>query len=82
MGYFKLGQDRRRPYAVLMTGLGKIGGYHAAKAGDLDALQSPVAAFVDPSQFNFYPDILDRQIYMVKGAVKDVFDLFMPDFQV
>lgn len=81
MKYFKLRQDNRIPYGVLLTGINKIGGYFESKKGDLSALDRAIASYVNSSPVNFYPDILDRQIYMIRGVVKEVFDLFLPDLE-
>lgn len=81
MKYFKLGQDRRIPYSVLLTDLNKIGGYYESKGGNLSSLDRAFASFVNSSLINFYPDILDRQIYMIKDTVKEVFDLFLPELE-
>jgi len=77
--YFKLSQDRRIPYSVLIGDTSRIDGYYESKAGDLSGLPNVIVSYVNPSAANFFPDISDRQIYMVKGAVKEVFDLFLSD---
>jgi len=79
--FFKLGQDNRVPYGVLLTDLSNIGGYYESKKGDLTQLDDAFVSLVRPSPVNFYPDILDRQLFMIKGAVKEVFDMFMPDLE-
>jgi len=81
MKYFKLGQDQRIPYSVLLTGLNKINGYFDAKDGNLSALDNAITSFVNSSPVNFYPDILDRQIFMIKDSVKEVFDLFLHELE-
>jgi len=81
MRYFKLGQDRRIPHSVLLTNTNRIGGYEESKGGHLSDLDRVIASTVNSSPINFYPDILDRQLYMVKGAVKEVFDLFLPEIR-
>lgn len=81
MKYFKLGQDNRIPYGVLLTGVNRIGGYYESKGGNLSSLDKVIVSFVNSSPINFYPDILDRQIFMIKGAVKEVFDLFLPELE-
>ena len=78
MRYFKLSQDRRIPYGVLLSDVDKIDGYYESKSGDLFNLPDVVPSSIAPSPLNFYPDILDRQFFMVKGAVKEVFDMFLP----
>jgi len=79
MTYYKLGQDQRIPYSVLLTELSKIGGYFDSESGDLSTLDKVIVSVVSSSPINFYPDILDRQIFMIKGAVKEVFDMFLPE---
>jgi len=79
MKYYKLGQDRRIPYGVLLTKLNSIGGYYESKSGNLSSLDKAIVSFVNSSPVNFYPDILDRQIFMIKDTVKEVFDLFLPE---
>lgn len=81
MKYFKIGQDRRIPYGVLLTNLNNIGGYYESKKGELTPLDDVIVSFVNSSPINFYPDILDRQIFMIKDSVKEVFDLFMPELE-
>ncbi len=81
MKYFRLQQDNRIPNAVLLTDLNNIGGYREASAGNLDALDDVVVSFVNSSKLNFYPDVLNRQLFMVKDAVKEVFDLFLPELE-
>ena len=81
MKYYKLGQDQRIPYGVLLTNINAIDGYYESKNGNLSALERVIASYVNSSPVNFYPDILDRQIFMIKGAVKEVFDLFLSDIQ-
>jgi len=76
--YFKIGQDRRIPYGVMLTHLDRISGYSDSKKGSFSSLDYVIVSTIDSSPINFYPDILDRQIIMIKGAVKDVFDLFLP----
>ena len=76
--YFKLGQDKRIPHGVLIQKTEGIGGYNEARKGDILLLDDIIFSMLDPSPLNFYPDILDRQILMIKGAVKEVFDLFLP----
>ena len=81
MKYFKLSQDKRIPYSVLLTNTTRIGGYNESKDGYLSDLDRVIASAVNSSPINFYPDILDRQLYMIKGAVKEVFDLFLPEIR-
>ena len=81
MMYFKLGQDRRIPNAVLLTNLNSIEGYYEYKRGNVKLLEDSFVSMVSPGQLHFYPDILDRQVFMVKGPVKDVFDIFLPDVE-
>jgi len=81
MKYYRLCQDRRIPYSVLLTNLNNIGGYYESKGGNLSLLDKTIVSFVNSSPINFYPDILDRQIFMIKDAVKEVFDLFMPELE-
>jgi len=81
MRYFKLEQDKRIPYSVVLTGLNRIGGYFESKGGDLSDLDRIIVSLINSSPVNFYPDILDRQLFIVKGSVKDVFDLFLPDLK-
>jgi len=79
MKYFNICQDVRIPYSVLMTNLNAIAGYYEYKRGNASALDDSFVSFVTSSPVNFYPDILDRQIFMVKDVVKDVIEMFMPD---
>ena len=81
MKYFKLEQDKRIPYAVLLKGLDAINGYYEYRKGNDNILEYSFTSLVNSSVANFYPDILDRQIFMVKSVVKDVIDLFMPDVE-
>ena len=62
-----------------MTNLNAIAGYYEYKRGNASALDDSFVSFVTSSPVNFYPDILDRQIFMVKDVVKDVIEMFMPD---
>jgi hypothetical protein len=62
-----------------MTNLNAITGYYEYKRGNASALDDSFVSFVTSSPVNFYPDILDRQLFMVKDVVKDVIDMFMPD---
>ena len=78
MEYFRLSQDKRMPYAVTLSGIDKIEGYFESKQGDMSLLENGISEVISHSPLNFYPDILDRQIYMVKGVVKEVFDMFLP----
>jgi uncharacterized protein YqfB (UPF0267 family) len=73
--YYKLGQDRRIPYAVVLNKLDRIGGYRESLKGDLSSLDKIIVSPVYSSQVNFYPDILDRQLFMIKDSVKDVFEI-------
>jgi len=79
MKYYKLEQDRRIPNSVLLADLSGAGGYYNSKGTDLSGLGRAIVSSVISSTRNFYPDILDRHIFMVKGAVKEVFDLFLPE---
>ena len=81
MKYFKLGQDRRIPYGALLPEPNGIAGYYEAKKGNLSALDDVISSFVNSSPVNYYPDILDRQLFMVKGVIKEVFDLFLPNME-
>jgi len=79
--YFKIGQDRRIPYGVMLTHLDRIDGYSDTKKGNFSSLDYVIVSTINLSPINFYPDILDRQIIMVKGAVKDIFDIFLPELE-
>ena len=81
MRYFRLEQDKRIPYGVTLNKLADIGGYYESKGGDLSGLDRVIVSYVNSSPINFYPDILDRQIFMIKGAVKEVFDVFLPELE-
>jgi len=81
MRYFNICQDKRIPYGVLLLGLNSIGGYYEYKKGNISALEDSFVSSVNSSPVNFYPDILDRQIFMVKGAVKETIDIFIPDIR-
>ena len=81
MKFFKLSQDRRIPYAVMLDGVDNIAGYYDSKSGYLSDLPDQIISQVPHSPLNHYPDILDRQIFMIKGAVKEVFDLFLPGLE-
>jgi hypothetical protein len=81
MKYFCLGQDTRMPNGVLLTNVNAINGYYEYKKGNVSLLDDSFVSMVHSSPVNFYPDILDRQIFMVKGAVKEVLDMFTPDMQ-
>jgi len=79
MTYFNLCQDTRIPNGVLLTDINKIHGYFEYKNCNASELDGFFVSMVNPSPVNFYPDILDRQIFMVKDSIKDVIDLFIPD---
>ena len=81
MKHFSLEQDKRIPYGVLLTQLNNIYGYYESKKGNLTSLDRAIISFVNSSPINFYPDVLDRQIFMIKGVVKEVFDLFLPELE-
>ena len=81
MRYFKLGQDRRIPNAVLLSNLNSIEGYYEYKRGNVKLLDDSFVSVVNPGQVVCYPDILDRQIFMIKGPVKEVFDIFVPELE-
>ena len=81
MKYFKLEQDKRIPYGVLLTGLEAIHGYYEYRKGNDTILEHSFTSFVNSSVVNFYPDILDRQIFIVKCVVKDVIDIFLPEVE-
>ena len=81
MKYFSLGQDHRIPNGVLLTNLNNINGYYEYKKGNPSMLDDSFVSPVNSSPINFYPDILDRQIFMVKGTVKEVLDIFMPEME-
>ena len=78
MKYFKLSQDHRIPYGVTLKGLDRIAGYYEAKKGDLYGLNNHITLWVSSSPLNYYPDILDSHIFMIKDVLKSVFDLFLP----
>jgi len=82
MMYFKLGQDRQRPHSVMINTKYPIRGFREARDGDLSALDNVLAPFVHTSPINYYPDILDFEFYMIKGAIKDVFELFYPNMEL
>ena len=81
MKYFKLSQDKRIPHGVNPTELHRMAGYHKFRSGDLSGLDDTITLTVTSNQVNYYPDILDQQLFMVRGAVKQVFDLFLPGNQ-
>ena len=81
MRYFKLGQDTRMPNGVLLTDINSIHGYFEYRKCNAFALESFFVSIVHSSPVNYYPDILDRQIFMVKGAVKDVMNVLVPDME-
>ena len=78
MKYFRLSQDHRIPYGVTLKGLDRISGYYEAKKGDLSGLDKQIMLLVNSSPLNYYPDILDSHIFMIKDVLKSVFDLFLP----
>lgn len=81
MRYFKLSQDRDIPGGVSLSGVNSIGGYHEARSGDLSMLDNAFVSHVDYNSLNSCPDILDLDLFMVKGAVKQVFDMYIPKSQ-
>lgn len=81
MRYFRISQDRDVPGSVRLSGVNNIGGYHEARGGDLSKLDRAIASLVDYNALNSCPDILDHDLFMVKGAVKQVFDMFLPRVQ-
>ena len=78
MKYFRLSQDHRISYGVTLKGLDRIAGYYEAKKGDLSCLDNRIHLSISSSPLNYYPDILDTHIFMVKDVLKTVFDLFLP----
>ena len=81
MEYFKLEQDKRVPYGVLMQGLSKMENIQDTLKGNIIPLKRMNVVFVPPSRFNWYPDVLDRQLFLVQENVKEAFDLYQPDLQ-
>jgi len=81
MIYFKISQDLDASGSIRLTGENNIGGYHEARSGDLTRLDNAIVSLVDYNSLKNCPDILDRQLYMVRGAVKQVFDIFMPSIE-
>lgn len=79
MEYFRLQQDRRVPYAVFMQGLNGIPNAREAMNGNLTPLAFMNPIRVNSSKFNWYPDVLDQQIFMVKERIQKVFELFLPE---
>ena len=75
MEYFRLEQDKRVPYGVLMQGLSKMENIQEALKGNIIPLKRMNVVFVPPSRFNWYPDVLDRQLFLVQENVKEAFDL-------
>ena len=44
--------------------------------GDYTGLEIPEVIVVEPGEFNLYPEILSRQVFMVKQSILDVILLF------
>jgi len=81
MRYFELSQDLDVPFRAGIVNTIKIGGYDEAKQGDFYKLDNAIVSLVDSEALDSTPDILDRQLFMIKGAVKEVFDMFLPRIQ-
>lgn len=81
MDYFRLGQDRRIPYSVLLQGTPDIPNIQNAMHGDIVGLEEMTIVTVSSSTFNAYPNILDRQLFLVKEEIKEVFTYFAPQMQ-
>jgi len=81
MKYFKICQEKRGSYGILLKDLNSIGGYKESQKGDMSKLDNSMVLLIDPGSADFYADILDRQLFMIKNAVKEVFDLFLPELE-
>ena len=81
MRYFRISQNQDIPGSVSLREVNNIGGYHEARGGDLSKLDSAIVSLVDYIALDSCPDIHDRDIFMVKGAVKQTFDMFLPQIQ-
>ena len=78
MEYFRLQQDERRPHRILINGFFEIPNALEAAKGNVSLLEDMTVAFVTPSKYNWYPDVLSRQIFMYKESVKKTIDMFCP----
>lgn len=82
MDYFRLRQDPRRPYGILLKGLIQMSNGIQAAHGDVGGLDKMTVAFVSTgSKLNWYPDVFDKQIFMVRKHIKKSFDLVAPKME-
>ena len=81
MEYFRLRQDPRVPNCAVMQ-LKNIRNYREAVRGNVTALPRMSATYVNSSKINVYPDLLDRQLFMVKDNLLEVFMQFVQKIEI
>lgn len=80
MKYFRLTQDHRIPYGIMIQNFRGFPNIQEAINGNIIPLKFMSVGFVKPSQYNWYPEVLDSQrVFMVQEDVKKVFSLYLPD---
>lgn len=76
--HYRIFQDRRIPNAVSLPGLHTIIPVYKQRDHDYSSLKRSVIIKVLPSKFNYYPDILDQQLFLVKDWLKKVILSYQP----
>lgn len=78
MDYFRLEQDKRLPFNIWIRRVMMLEGIHTAMRNDYSGLKDMNAVEVTGDSYGEYPDVFDKQLFLIKGGVKDSFDLHIP----
>lgn len=81
MDYFWLRQDHRKPGTCAIEEFSNIPDYVKVLQGNVAALEDMTVLNVLPGQIQDCPDLLDGQLLMVRGVVREVFGLFLPSLE-
>lgn len=79
MDYFWLDQDKRMANGVLISQFNQILGRRAVLDGDFRTLQHINVAFASENPYNWFPDVLSKQLFMITKPIYSVLKLYLED---
>jgi hypothetical protein len=80
MEYFRLEQDKRLSNAVTIANFNSIIGRYEVLHGDYSKIDNVVVTFASKNEYNWFPDVMDKQLLLISESMKDVFDLYLGKF--
>lgn len=77
--YFWIKQDRRENTGVYIPSLNEIFSIQDLAIQNYSKVKRSIVIKVKPSKYNYYPDVLDQQLFLVKKWIRDLFLVYEPE---